>query len=88
MIVDRVFSYILQFPIETIAYLRDCYLQEWTHFEPIEDLHVAYDLAQRVGKLCRALTWGRILALLSRDVRQEYATAFPYWLRVFLGTEE
>jgi hypothetical protein len=88
VIVERVFRYMLEFPPETIAHLRDCYLQEWTQFEPMEHLQVAYTLAQRLGKLCRALTWGHLLAHLSSDERLEYETAFPYWLRVFLGTEE
>ncbi len=88
VIVERVFRHVLEFSSETIAHLRDCYLQQWTQFEPIEDLRVACELAQRVGKLCRALTWARLIASLSPDERWEYEAAYPYWLRVFLGTEE
>ncbi len=88
VIVERVFRYVLEFSPETITHLRNCYLQQWTQFEPMEDLRVACELAQRVGKLCRALTWGRLIARLSPDERWEYEGAYPYWLRVFLGTEE
>lgn len=62
--------------------------QEWTQFEPMEQLQVAYSIAQRLGKLCRALTWGRLIAHLSPHERWEYEASYPYWLRVFLGTEE
>ena len=78
----------LDFSPETIARLRDAYLQEWTQFEPLEQLQTAYVIAQRLGKLCRALTWGRLVASLSPDERWEYEGSYPYWLRVFLGTEE
>ena len=88
VIVERVFRYVLKFSPKTIIHLRDCYLQQWTQFEPIEDLRVACELAQRIGKLCRALTWGRLIASLSPDELWEYEAAYPYWLRVFLGTEE
>ncbi|MBV9617554.1 MAG: phosphotransferase [Ktedonobacteraceae bacterium] len=88
VIVERVFRYLLKFPPETITYLRDCYLQEWIQFEDMEQLQAAYTIAQRLGKLCRALTWRRLLTHLSPDERWEYETSYPYWLRVFLGTEE
>ncbi len=88
VIVERVFRYVLEFPEEVIAHLRDCYLQEWTRFEPMEHLQAAYTVAQRLGKLCRALTWRSLLAHLAPDERWEYETSYPYWLRVFLGTEE
>jgi len=88
VIVERVFRYLLEFPPETIAHLRDCYLREWTQFASMEHLQSAYTIAQHLGKLCRALTWGRLLVHLSPDERGEYETSYPYWLRVFLGTEE
>jgi hypothetical protein len=88
VIVERVFRSVLKFPAETITHLRACYLQQWTQFESMEHLQVAYTLAQRLGKLCRALTWGHLLASLSPDERWEYEASYPYWLRVFLGTAE
>ncbi|GCE08248.1 phosphotransferase [Dictyobacter aurantiacus] len=88
VIVERVFRYGLKFPVETIEHLRDCYLEEWTQFEPIERLRGAYALAQYLGKLCRALTWGRLIASLAPAERWEYAASYPFWLQVFAGLEE
>jgi hypothetical protein len=88
VIVERVFHYVLKFPPETITHLRNTYLQQWTQFAPMELLQEACTLAQRLGKLCRALTWGHLLAHLSPDERWEYEAIYPYWLRVFSGNEE
>jgi hypothetical protein len=88
VIIERVFQHVLKFSPETITHLRDSYLQQWTQFEPIEHLQAAYTIAQRLGKLCRALTWRHLLAHLSPDERWEYEPVYPYWLRVFLGTEQ
>ena len=88
VIVERVYRYVLEFAPETIAHLRDCYLQEWTQFAPMERLQATYIIAQRLGKLCRALTWKRLIAHLAPEERWEYEASYPYWMRVFLGTEE
>lgn len=86
VIVERFCQHVLKFSPETITHLRDCYLQQWTQFEPLEQLQSAYNIAQRLGKLCRALTWGGLLINLSPDEARAYRGAFPYWLRLFLGT--
>lgn len=88
VIVERVFRHVLKFSEKTIAHLRDSYLREWRQFEPLERLESAYLLAQHLGKLCRAITWGRLLAHLSPDERWQCESSYPYWLRVFLGTQE
>jgi aminoglycoside phosphotransferase (APT) family kinase protein len=88
VIVERVFRSVLEFSPETIAHLRACYLQQWTQFAPLEQLQAAYAIAQRLGKLCRALTWRRVVANLKPSERWEYEGAYPYWLQVFLRNEE
>ena len=69
-------------------HFRDAYLAPWTCYEPIERLREAFSLAVRLGKLCRALTWQRFIAQLEPSAKWQYEGAFPYFLRVFLGTEE
>lgn len=88
MIAQRAAKYLHEYDDEMLNGLRDAYLMEWTRYEPIERLQAAYMLAQRIGKLCRALTWYRLVSQLEPSTRREHETSFPYWLRVFLGTEE
>ena len=43
--------------------------------------------AYRVGMICRALTWHRILAGVEEPVKAEDAEAVPGWLLEFLNYE-
>jgi hypothetical protein len=45
-------------------------------------------LADRLGRLCRALTWHRFVAPLPPGARQQYQDAPAYWLRFFLNDRE
>lgn len=73
---------------ETLERITTAYLSCWTEYEPMERLCEAFALALRLAKLCRALSWQHILGHLALQQRGEHANAFPYWLQVFLGTEE
>ncbi len=88
MIVQRVARYVLEYDDTTLDRFRDAYLAPWTRYEPIERLREAFTLAVRLGKLCRALTWQRLIAQVEPSAKWEYEGSFPYFLRVFLGTEE
>jgi hypothetical protein len=88
MIVQRVVKYVLEYDDTMFDRFRDAYLAPWTCYEPIERLHEAFSLAVRLGKLCRALTWQRFIAQLEPSAKWQYEGSFPYFLRVFLGTEE
>jgi hypothetical protein len=70
-----------------LVHLRDIYLEPWTHYESRENLVAAFKLAYRVGMVCRALTWRRILAGVEEPVKAEYAEAVPGWLQEFLNYE-
>jgi len=88
MIVQRVAKYVLEYDDAVLDRFRDAYLAPWTIYEPLERLREAFTLAVRLGKLCRALTWQRLIAQIEPSARWEYEASFPYFLRVFLGTEE
>jgi len=70
-----------------LVHLRDIYLEPWSRFESRENLIAAFGLAYRVGMVCRALTWRRIVAGLGEPVSAEYAEAVPAWLQEFLNQE-
>ena len=70
-----------------LVHLRDIYLEPWTHYESRENLIAAFKLAYRVGMICRALTWYRILAGEEEPVNAEYADAVTDWLQEFLNYE-
>ncbi|NIM95084.1 MAG: aminoglycoside phosphotransferase family protein [Anaerolineales bacterium] len=65
--------------------LRDIYLEPWTQYESRENLIAAFKLAYRLGMICRALTWHRILAGMEEPVKAEDAEAVPGWLLEFLN---
>jgi hypothetical protein len=67
--------------------LRDIYLEPWAPYESRENLIAAFKLAYRVGMVCRALTWRRVLAGAEEPVRAEDAEAVPGWLLEFLNYE-
>jgi hypothetical protein len=70
-----------------LARLRDIYLEPWTRYETPDNLHAAFDLAQRVGMVCRTLTWYRVVSSLEEPLRSEYAEAVPGWLQEVLSAE-
>jgi hypothetical protein len=70
-----------------LARLRDAYLAPWARYESRENLLVAFALAQRVGKVGRALTWHRVVSRLEEPFKSEHADAVPGWLQVFLAAE-
>ncbi len=70
-----------------LVHLRDIYLEPWTHYESRENLIAAFKLAYRVGMICRALTWHRILASVEEPVKAEDSEAVPAWLLEFLNYE-
>ena len=75
---------------EVVA-LRDRYLEPWEAMAPRATLLEAFALAQRLGMVCRALTWHRVIISLDEPFRSENAEAVPGWMEEFLdafaGTE-
>jgi len=87
-VVQRVAKYLLKYDQEKQERLRDAYLTPWTVYAPIEHLREAFELALRIGKLCRGLSWYRFVQYCEPTVASKYAASWPYWLRLFLGTAE
>jgi Phosphotransferase enzyme family len=58
-----------------ILRLRDAYLEVFSDLAPHAELVEALELACRVGKIARALTWDRSVRALGQDVDEEFASA-------------
>ncbi len=69
---------------ESWCQLRDAYLQPWAAFSDRGTLLRAFDLAQQVGAVNRALTWHRVVSRLPLRWQQEDADAVPGWLQIYL----
>jgi len=67
--------------------LRDIYLESWAGFETPKNLVAAFKLAYRVGMICRALTWNRVLAGAPEPYKSEHADAVPGWLQEFINPD-
>jgi hypothetical protein len=70
-----------------LALLRDLYLEQWTRYAPLEALQRAYGLAHRIGMVCRALTWRRVLPVLEKPWKTQYGGEGAGWLKEFLDHE-
>lgn len=77
-------KHVLEFSEANRARLRDAYLAPWTRYAQMEHLRRAFDLAQRLGLLCRALTWHATVSSLEEAERWAYADTVPWNLRSFL----
>ena len=87
-IVLREARYRFEYNEEALERIHRAYLDCWAEYEPRERLERAFVLAHRLGSLYRALTWYRILPHAPQEARQTFEDSIPYFLRVFLGTEE
>lgn len=67
---------------------RAAYLSAWTGLASLADLQEAYRLADRLGRLNRALTWQHVLAGLPEALRAPHAEAVPGWLLDFWEAEQ
>jgi hypothetical protein len=63
---------------------RDAYLEPWTTFASRPELVEAFPVSQRVGVLCRGLTWASIVAALPRPLRADEEDAVPERMRMLL----
>lgn len=65
--------------------MRDAYLAAWSNYGEPDDLRAAFELAQRLARLMRSLTWHRLAVSLDLGAQWEHADAPAYWLRMFLN---
>ena len=63
--------------------LRSVYLEPWDQFAPAAELHAMFDRGYLYGTLCRAMSWDRILADQSPEVRAEYGGNAAAWLEIY-----
>ena len=63
----------------------DMYLQQWTSYASMDELKSIVKLAQRIGYVNRALTWKMTLDDLPEELKYEYATAVPSYLKDFIN---
>ena len=88
IIVLRVAHYILRFDAAELDRLRDTYLGMWAGYAPVDDLHEAWSMALRLGKLCRALTWHTVAQSVEPRLRPEYQAAATAWLQMLLANDD
>ncbi len=60
--------------------LRDAYLEPWSSFAPHAQLAREVELAMKVAKVARALSWQRALLDAESDALTEWGDAVPGWL--------
>ncbi len=84
IIVLRWTKHVLEFDETARMRLRAAYLVPWTRYASMDRLLQAFDLAQRLGLLCRALTWRQTLSQLEEAERWAYVDSVPWNLRSFL----
>ncbi|WP_329252667.1 aminoglycoside phosphotransferase family protein [Streptomyces sp. NBC_01478] len=73
---------------ESLPRLRDAYLEPWTgNGRSTKELHRALALAERLGAISRAVSWGRLFPGASDETRAAGATASARWL-LKLSSEE
>jgi hypothetical protein len=63
--------------------LRDAYLEPWRDFAPRHLLLESFAAAQRLGMICRALTWHRVLYSVPARARGDDTGNVPGWLAEF-----
>jgi hypothetical protein len=83
-VTERVLRISLELDEGTIGRLRDAYLEPFTVHAPAGALRASLPDARLLGRICRALTWGRILADLEGQGRARYADGLPGWLALAL----
>ncbi len=86
IIVLRIAEYILKLAKtdHSLTRLKDAYLNQWRDFGTTAQLQDAFDLAQIVGTVNRALTWHTMLTFMEEAERAEEADSVPGWLQEFL----
>ncbi len=68
----------------TLDRLRDVYLQCWTDYAPLAQLHEVLVITHQLASLGRALSWRQVIQHEDDAYRAENADAVPYWLLTFL----
>ncbi|HQV69927.1 MAG TPA: phosphotransferase [Thermoflexales bacterium] len=68
-----------------LADLRDAYLREWLAFAPLDELRRIAVLADRVGRVNRALTWHHVVKSLPEPYFSEERSSVPGWLQEYLA---
>jgi Ser/Thr protein kinase RdoA (MazF antagonist) len=64
--------------------LTDLYLEPFTATAPKNELRENYEIARKLGRICRALTWATVVVNLPPAQRKEERGAVPGWLALFL----
>ena len=81
----RVARFIFEFDESELASMRDAYLEAWADYGSLPVLRRAFELAQRLAMLSRALTWHYVVTHLPEQERAEFLDAPAYWLLLFLN---
>ncbi len=90
MIALRVLAWRLKLPPDSpqMEGLRRAYLEVWQAHASPSELRRAFDLAQRLAPISRALTWHAVMSAVPMGSRGEDAAAAAGWLRTALARLE
>lgn len=86
LIVLRIAAYVLELEEDdpNLQQIITSYLTPWHPFGSPTELRHAFDLAQQIAPLNRALTWRTLLTTMTPTERLEEAEAVPGWIGEFL----
>jgi hypothetical protein len=84
VVTERVLRYLVKLDEATIGRLLDAYLEPFTLHAPHAALVASLPDVRLLGSICRALSWGRIVADLDGEGRDRYADGLPGWLQLAL----
>jgi hypothetical protein len=66
--------------------LREWYLALWSDYASVSQLRPVVALAERIGYVNRALTWQKLISQLPEDLKPEYASGVPAYLKEFINS--
>lgn len=84
----RYARFVFDAPPAVLDELRDVYLNQWLDYGSLSQLKEAFETANKVGKLCRALTWAEILRSVPQEQRGEDADSAVYWVGLLVNDTE
>ena len=84
VVTERVLRFLVKLDEPTVGRLRGAYLEPFTLHAPFAALVASLADVRLLGSICRALSWGRIVADLDGEGRERYAGGLPGWLRLAL----
>ncbi len=87
VVTQRVIAFTLDLDSQndSLAWVRDAYLEPWTSCATRKELEESYAAIQRLGRLHRALIWYNVFKMLAPDLASEFKDAPAGWMQLYLN---